>query len=221
MGSPQVAKGSGSAAEGGCSHPGPSVWLPHSLRGGSGRQPRKHPNCQPIWLPRLGLVHTHALDLQRDTQKKYRRVPLPLPHTILTSGAQATIALITLRGPMLTQERTWGSWAEAAGGSGAISRCLRGKQSRYFPKLLSEATPSHPGPDLRVPWPDLPCRARTAQSRIPGSHFVRNTVGQAGLAELGQFLLCCPCTSVAGAQGPGAQALAGCCLWATALTCSL
>lgn len=74
------------------------------------------PNSQPFWLPRLGLVHTHALGLRRDYQKKYNRVPLS--HTTLTSGAQASIALVTLQGPRLTQERAWGTQAEAAGAVG-------------------------------------------------------------------------------------------------------
>lgn len=74
------------------------------------------PNSQPFWLPQLGLVHTHALGLRRDYQKKYNRVPLS--HTTLTSGAQASIALVTLQGPRLTQERAWGTQAEAAGAVG-------------------------------------------------------------------------------------------------------
>lgn len=106
MGSPQVAKGSGSAAEVGCS-------APQSQRRAWKVAQETRPNLQPLWLPRLGLVHTHALGLQRDYQKKYSRAPLS--HTTLTSGTQATIALVTLQGSTLTQERAWGTQAEAAG----------------------------------------------------------------------------------------------------------
>lgn len=109
MGAPQVAKGSGSAAEVGCS-------APQSQRRAWKVAQETHPNLQPFWLPRLGLVHTHALGLQRDYAKKYNRVPLS--QTTLTSGAQACIALVTLQGPRLTQERAWGTQAEAAGAVG-------------------------------------------------------------------------------------------------------
>lgn len=38
----------------------------------------------------------------------------------------------------------------------------------------------------------MPFRARTAWSQIPGSHFVRNTAGQAGLAERWGSFCCVP-----------------------------
>lgn len=72
-------------------------------------------------------------------------------------------------------------------------------------QLILEAILSHPNPDLSRPsGPQLPCRASTAQSRIPSSqHFVRNTVGQTGLA-VGWGSLCCNApASPCGARGLG------------------
>lgn len=84
------------------------------------------PNSQPFWLPRLGLVHTHALGLQRDYEKKYNRVPLS--HTTFTSRVQASIALVTLQGARLTQERAWGTQAELQGQWGYFQVFERGAE---------------------------------------------------------------------------------------------
>lgn len=215
MGSPQVAKGSGSAAEVGCS-------APQSRRRAWKVARETRPSSQPFWLPQLGLVRTHPLGLQRDYEKKYNGVPLS--HTTLTSGVQASIALLTLQGTRPTQERAWGTRAEAAGAV-ALLFPGAGEGSRVgVPQVSCSLRLPFPllALDLRVPWPltcpsgpELPGVGSQAHTLL-GIQLGRQRWLGGGAVSAGR-----PCTSPCGARGrgPGAEAVAGCCL--LALTCSL
>lgn len=161
--------------------------VPQSQRRARKAAQETRPNWQPFSLPRLWLVCIHPRGLQRDSQKKYSRVPLP--HMTLTRRGPGNYSPDNSTGPQADPGGDMGavSQSEAAGGIGVISRCLRGEQSRCSPsQLLPEAAPSHPGPDLRVPWP-LTCPAGPELPRVGSqAHTLLGTrLGRQGWLRVG------------------------------------
>lgn len=125
---------------------GPHLWTAPESRGSglkAAQVSRTQDRClnqQQFWLLQVGLVHAQYTGTAKGpSEGTQHRASRPLPPQL--SRAQATIAPVNPMGP---QVHSWATvQAEAAGGSGAIPRCVRGEQSRCVPQgSCSEADPS-------------------------------------------------------------------------------
>lgn len=129
---------------------------------------------------------------------------VPLPHTTLARWGPGNYSLITSAGPQADPGKSVGS-SLGCRWQWAILRFLQGEQSRCSPRqLLPEADdPSHPGPDLRAPWPltrqNFPESDPRLTSTLLGTQLGAGRVGWG----LGQSPPDRPCTSPCGGPGTG------------------
>lgn len=212
MGSPQVARDSSSAAL----TQGPAPDCSSVSEEGPEGSPGNTPKLAAILAAPAGVgTRTHALGLQRDSQKKHIRGPLL--HVTLIRGP-GNYSPDHSRGPQADPGEGVGAVRpEAAGGSGAISRCWRGEQSRYSPsQLFPEAAPSHPGPRLALQGQNCPESNPRLTSTLLGTQL--GGQGWLGVRAVWAVL---PRTSPCGAWGTRSPGSGWLLPLVAALTCSL